>query len=182
MSEHTRPFKCGLPPISMIRILTFVIFLLVADFSIAATHDRRPIERAVTTLVTNLSDGIAVNYPEFRFIRFGRLLGGETDDAVAYFSIEGFGGSNYHAEYLAIFASVPREHANGRTTRPYRLVAVSKIGGRGWRTLDWETTVLKPSSITVSGKRWLENDPGCCASKPFATTFHIKDDILVEGP
>ena len=162
------------------RVIALVILLFAADFSFAASPDTRPITRAISALANQFSDGIAVSYPEVRLVRFGHLFGNESNDAVAFFSIEGFGGSNYHAEYLAIFESVPNERANGKRTHPYRLVAVSKIGGRGWRTFDWESSALKSESVTVSGKQWLDNDPGCCASDSITVTFHIKDDSIVE--
>jgi hypothetical protein len=64
------------------------------------------INRDVESLVQLLGDGVSVGYPEFRSISFGKILGSEREDAVALFSIEGFGGGNGHFEYLAIFEAV----------------------------------------------------------------------------
>ncbi len=75
---------------------------------------------------------------------YGRVFGGGADDAVALFSIEGYGGTNYHAEYLAFFAFVPPDKAAGRRTRPFRLVAVAQVGGRGWSTFDYRNVLIRP--------------------------------------
>jgi hypothetical protein len=132
-----------------------LLSLAIAWFSTpaaAAPADRQQIDRAISVLAGQFSDGIAVGLAQYRHIAFGRIFGGERDDAVALFSVEGYGGTNYHAEYLAFFASVPPEKAEGRKTRPFRLVAVIQVGGRGWRTFDYQNMMIRPQGVSCAAK------------------------------
>lgn len=76
--------------------------------------------------------------------------------------------------------SIPVTHANSLTSHPYRLVAVAKIGGRGWRTFDWKSAKITSLSVTVSGLQWQDQDPGCCASKPITVTFRLEHERITE--
>ncbi len=157
------------------------LVLAAAPFSFAKSPAELTIDRAVTALVSQMSDGVAVSLPEFRRIVFADVLGNGQKDAVAFFAIEGFGGGNNHAEYLALFAAVPADAAAAKPVRPFRLVTVMQIGGRGWRSLDWATAVLKPGVITVSGKKYGKQDAMCCPSEPVAVTFQwINANLLMQ--
>jgi hypothetical protein len=162
--------------------LTLCVALAIAPSSWAKPPDIPPyIDNAVTALVAQFSDGMAVSYPEFRYIVRGKVFDSGGKDAVAFFSIEGFHGGNYHAEYMALFAAVPPEGAGAdKNAHPFRLVAVAQIGGRGERTFRWKTARLRPNEITVSGLRWGKNDPGCCASRPIKVTFRVVNGNIVE--
>jgi hypothetical protein len=138
------------------------------------------IDGEIDRLVDLYSDGIAQAYPEYRHVRFAKLLDGEAQAAVALFSVEGFQGGNLHEEYLAVFEPVEAAQVDAKKTNPYRLLAVQKIGGRGWRTFDWDSVQFSAKSIRLHGKSWAERDPGCCPSAPIAVTFRLRDDALVE--
>jgi hypothetical protein len=70
-------------------------------------------------------------------------------------------------DIIAFFASIPRDRIAGKKPQPYSLVAVTQIGGRGWRTFEAKSAILKPYAVTVLGKQWLENDPGdLCLNSP----------------
>lgn len=161
-----------------IRTLLACFAFLVAQAAVAAP-DRRVIERAVSALVTQFSDGIAVNYPEARHIAFGQMFGTDSQDAIAFFGIEGLHGGNNFTEYVAFFTSVPPDAVAGRRTRPFRLIAVAKIGERGWRTFNWRSVAIKSEEITVSGKEW-RNDALCCPSEFITATFRIDNGSIVE--
>ena len=139
------------------------------------------IDTEIDHLVSLFSDGVAVAYPEYRHVKFAKVLEGEGQTAVALFSVEGFGGGNLHEEYLAVFAPVESADIDGHKTQPYRLLAVQKIGGRGWRTFDWDGARFAPGSVHLIGKQWKAADPGCCPSAPVAVTFRIRDDAIVEA-
>ena len=158
--------------------LTFLFGLLlsVSGPTRAAPLDVKPIHSAISVLINQFSDGRAVSYPEFRNIHFTRLFDDEADSAIAFFSIEGFDGGNYRAEYMAVFAPVPR----AKNTHPYRLLGVTQIGGRGWRTFDWRSLIISEDNVTISGTAWKDKDPGCCPSAPINITFQIQRTGIFE--
>jgi len=139
------------------------------------------IDREIERLAELFSDGIAVSYPEYRHVKFARVLNADRDAAVALFSIEGFLGGNLHEEYLAVFEPVETADIEGRKTNPYRLLAVQKIGGRGWRSFDWDTAQFDKGYVRLKGKQWKKEDPGCCPSKPIAATFRLNEEIISEA-
>lgn len=158
----------------MIRTLAFLLSLFMTGTPLAATSNRQSIEHAVSALIVQFSDGIAETYSEEPpVIKYGRILDNESDGAVAFFSLDGFGGSNHHVEYVAFFASVSHTNIAGKESHPYRLIAVSTIGARGWRTFNWKSAVIKHSSVIVSGKEMQSGDGLCCPSAPISTTFHV---------
>ncbi|HWQ08373.1 MAG TPA: hypothetical protein VN436_04675 [Holophaga sp.] len=140
-----------------------------------------PIDQAVSRLIQLYGDGIAVSEPEFRSIAYGHFFDAESADAIALFSLEGFDGSNYHGEYIAFFQGVEPYQANGHRTRPFKLIATMQIGGREWRTFDWKSLSVRPGEVTISGKAWADQDPGCCPSRPFTTAFRLREGRIVEG-
>jgi len=144
--------------------------------------DEKPIKSAVSALVDQFGDGIAIGYPKYRHIQFGHIFSPSSKDAVAFFAIEGFEGTNDYAEYLAVFQAIPPDSFLGRATRPYRLIAVMQIGGKSWRIFDWEAVVLKHESITVAGTKWVDGDAGCCPSQPITVTFRVQHGSMREAP
>ena len=165
----------------MARFLVMCLF--AAAWSGAALADaaaEKFIDSEIDRLVALYSDGIAVGYPEYRHVKFARLPGSGGEAAVVLFSVEGFQGGNLHEEYLAVFEPVEAAEIDGRRTNPYRLLAVQKIGGRGWRTFDPDTMRIAAGTITLKGSKWQDSDPGCCASTPIAVGFRLRDDALVE--
>jgi hypothetical protein len=147
-----------------------------ADESAAAKF----IDSEINRLVELYSDGIAVSYPEYRHVKFAKVLEQGGESAVALFSVEGFLGGNLHEEYLAVFEPVEAADIDGHKTNPYRLLAVQKIGGRGWRTFDWDTAQFARGSVRLKGQSWKAQDPGCCPSAPISVTFKLRDDAIVE--
>jgi hypothetical protein len=51
------------------------------------------------------------------------------------------------------------------------LLAFAQIGGREWRSYDYDSVELGRSAVTVSGKAYGDDDPACCPSVPIRTTF-----------
>src|ERR1700741_4346373 len=119
--------------------LIFALAFLVT-ISVAVAPSRKAfIENNVDQLVALFSDGIAVEVHPDRRIEFGKIFSSNQEDAIALFSLEGFHGGNEDAEYLAFFQSIEQVQMAGQTTRPFRLIAVTKIGGRSWRYFDLKT-------------------------------------------
>jgi hypothetical protein len=160
-----------------LRITLITALPVVAPADVPAAQF---IDTEIDHLVSLFSDGIAVSYPEYRHVKFAKVLEGEGEAAIALFSVEGFRGGNLHEEYLAVFEPVESAEIDGQKTQPYRLLAVQKVGGRGWRTFDWDTLRFARDSVSLSGKQWKAADPGCCPSGPVTVTFRIRDDAIVE--
>ncbi|MGA2281930.1 MAG: hypothetical protein ABSG80_16695 [Verrucomicrobiota bacterium] len=165
----------------MRRTLVFALALL-ATMTVAAAPSRKVlIEKNVDQLVALFNDGVAVEHPKYRRIEFGKIFGSDQEDAIALFSLEGFHGGNEDAEYLAFFQSVEQVQIAGRTTRLFRLVAVTKIGGRSWRFFDWKTIKLGSGFVTLSGAKYGPEDAACCPSVPILVTFRIKEGFISES-
>ena len=147
----------------------------------AAAPPKALIEKDVDQLVALFSDGVAVEYHPYRHIEFGKILGSDQEDAVALFSIENFHGGTEDAEYLAFFQPVEQIQFAGRTTHPYRLVAVTKIGGRSWRSFDPKTMKLGSGFVALSGAKYGPEDAACCPSVPIQVTFRVNKGFISES-
>ena len=133
--------------------------------------ERRELEAALGHLVSLLSDGYAVAYPEYRAIRVGHLFEHEGTDAVALFSIEGFARTNDHNEYLAFFSGVNPVPEGKAPPKRFQLLAFAQIGGRSWRSFEYESMELGKSEVTVRGNSYGDDDAACCPSVPIRATF-----------
>jgi hypothetical protein len=161
--------------------LIFLLTLLATVVAMAAPSQKELIGKEVDHLVALFSDGIAVEYHPYRDIEFGKIFGSNQEDAVALFSIEGFHGGNDHAEYLAFFQSVEQDQVPNQKPRPFRLVAVTQIGGRSWRSFDGEKIKLGLGFVTLNGARYGPEDAACCPSVPMQVTFHVKKGVISES-
>src|SRR6267142_2849682 len=157
----------------MHRSLIFALALISTIAASATPSQKALIEKNVDQLVALFSDGIAVEYPKYRHIEFGKIFGSDQEDAVALFSIEGFHGGNEDAEYLAFFQPVEQVQIAGQMPHPFRLVAVTKIGGRSWRSFDWKTIKLGSGFVTLSGEKYGPEDAACCPSVSIQVTFRV---------
>lgn len=165
----------------MRRLAFFALILISSMAAVAAPSRKLPIEKEVERLVALFSDGVAVEYPKSRHIEFGKIFGSEREDAIVLFSIEGFEGSNYHAEYLAFFESIEKTTVAGKPTRPFRLIAVTQIGGKRWRSFDGEGIKFGTGWVRLSGKKYGHEDADCCPTVPIQVTFCVKDGFISES-
>jgi hypothetical protein len=169
-------------PVRRMRRSIFVALLVAMAVTGATTPPQDAlIEKHIERLVALFSDGVAVSYPKFQRVTFGNIFGSSRSDAVALFNIEGFHGGNYHAEYLAFFEAVEQDHVASRTTQPFRLVAVTQIGGRGWRCFDRSSVKLAPGCVKLSGNKYGPQDPMSSPSVPIQITFHVKAGFISES-
>jgi hypothetical protein len=160
---------------------TLIIALVAtAPFVASATPpSKAPIEKDLEKLVSLFSDGWAKGYPQYRHIDFGDVFGEGRQDAVAVFNIEGFDGGNDDHQHLAVWRAVDPDP--NLKFRPFRLVAVTQIGGRAWREFDWQTMKIGANSVTLSGKAYGPRDANCCPSVPIRITFHVKNGCISEA-
>jgi hypothetical protein len=166
----------------MRRALLITLVVSVAAVAVAAPQSKTPIQKDIEKLVALYSDGFATSYPKYWHIEFGKIFGGSREDAVAIFSIEGFDGGNDDHQYLAFFEAVDMEPAVNGKNRPFRLVAVTQIGGRGWREFDYQKVKqLGANFVTLNGQAYGPKDAMCCPSVPIQVTFHIKNCTISES-
>ncbi|MFZ6873617.1 hypothetical protein ACO0LF_16285 [Undibacterium sp. Di27W] len=151
-----------------------------------ATHPRPEqqsmIQAELARLIEQFGDGIAETYSgKPARILYGQLFEEHKNDAVVLFSMEGFGGGNLHAEFVAFFAEQHQYDAAIRKARPYRLVAVSKLAQRGWRTFDFDSARIRQGMLTIDGMQMGPKDANCCPSVAISRSLRIDEfDHIIE--
>lgn len=139
------------------------------------------IARKVEQLAALLTDGYAELCEQKDNVGFGSLLPDQGHAAVAVFSLEGFRKSNSHNEYLAVFAHVVNETGElDDPHEPYRLLDVTQIGGKGWRSFPNTPVSIEAGVISLEGLKYAESDALCCPSLPFTTRFRFENGRLSE--
>lgn len=101
------------------------------------------------------------------YVRWKPVDGWSSDEgALVYFSLEGRGGSNGYSLYVAYFQKLDelQQAGPGRKGKAhtFRLIDFAQIGGRMWRSIEWEKARVAGSAVTIPTVPWLESDPGCC--------------------
>src|SRR5579863_10019476 len=150
--------------------------------AVAAPASKTTIENDIKKLVAVFSDGFTTSCPQYWHIEFCKIFGGSNEDAVAIFSVEGFDGGNDDHQYLAFFEAIDINPEMSGQNRPFRLVAVTQIGGRGWREFDNQLIKqIGNDFITLNGRKYGAGDAMCCPSVPIRVTFRIKNGIISES-
>lgn len=93
------------------------------------------------------------------------------EGALMFFSLEGRGGGNGHTLYAAYFQKLSMQNYIEEELREkkgewntFRFVDFVRIGGRGWRGVEWEQAKLTGKSAVIPTTPWVQDDPGCCPS------------------
>lgn len=117
--------------------------------------------------VAKVSD--ASEYKEARKILYGDLDGDGDEDAAAQFTIEGMGGGNNYAFYLAVF-----RNENGKL----KGVTDDVIGGK----LNRDVTFIKIENgkMFFDTKGYAEDDGACCPSIEGKTSYILEGEKLFE--
>lgn len=150
---------------------------LLSPLSVLATPPDHTtlIHRDIDKLVALHTDGFGSNSAKSRHIVFGPLFKPDSQDAVAFFTLNGVDRMNGYEEYIAVFAQGKRRAVTDEIDeRPFRLIATALIGTRWNRTFHWGTATISPGQITVQGLRWGSKDAGCCPKVPIEVTFNVK--------
>ena len=103
----------------------------------------------------------AVEYENPRKVGHGDLNGDLKSDLAVLYTIEGFGGGNAYAQYLAIFL------ASGKT---FRFVTRSVVGGRFNRNMDLRS--IAAGKINFDTMNFTKNDSACCPTLKGKTRLH----------
>ncbi|MCB5184566.1 hypothetical protein LG201_05050 [Methylobacillus gramineus] len=97
----------------------------------AAPVTPKPLAVQIEHLVSLLSDGDAVGYPEATQFQVLKIRKNQ-EITLAVLTVEGFGGGNNFRQYLAAFSL---ETTNAGKAH-YSLLDVIPIGAGGWRSID----------------------------------------------
>lgn len=133
----------------------------------------REILEPVMQLVNLLSDGSADFYPQrLKVFPYTKIDDpNEGSGFIADFVIEGWGGGNDDAEYLAYFA--PAFSGEHWTKKKYMLQNFLVIGGRGWRYI--KSVELIKDTVVLKGAKYGPDDGMCCPSVPIEFSVKIRD-------
>ncbi|MFZ6710620.1 hypothetical protein [Undibacterium sp. TC9W] len=150
---------------------------------VASSAQQAAMQLELDRLIAQFSDGIAETYSENPArIAYGNLFGDHQHDAVVLFNLEGYGGGNHHAEFIAFFTEQEQFDVAGKHTRPYLLVAVTKLGERGWRSFDFNSLSIKQGAVILKGKEMTSGDAMCCPSLTITRSFSVDEfDHILES-
>lgn len=149
----------------------------------ASVAQQAAMQLELSRLIEQFGDGIAETYSEnpARII-YGNFFGDHKNDAVVLFNLEGYGGGNHHAEFIAFFTELEQFEVAGKRNRPYLLVAVTKLGERGWRSFDFNSASIKQGIVTLKGREMASRDAMCCPSLAITRSFSVDEfDHIVES-
>lgn len=149
----------------------------------ASAAQQAAMQLELTRLTEQFGDGIAETYSENPArIVYGNFFDDHKNDAVVLFNLEGYGGGNHHAEFIAFFTEREQFDVAGKRNRPYLLVAVTKLGERGWRSFDFNSASIKQGTVTLKGKEMAPRDAMCCPSLTITRSFSVDEfDHIVES-
>lgn len=165
-------------------IRTFVLSIIALASGIALAQSKAPPTPAlagqVTTLAALVSDGYAEEFTDSRTYHAIDVLGHGRKDAIVFFTLEGESRTVYYGYYMAIFENVELfEPAAGEAPR-YRLAAFAKVGGKGWRHIDFDRLQYSKGQLKVFTKGYADRDPNCCPSKTGSTIYRLRGNALTE--
>ncbi|MFZ6779581.1 hypothetical protein ACO0LD_22350 [Undibacterium sp. Ji83W] len=149
----------------------------------ASAAQQAAMQFELTRLIAQFGDGIAETHSENPArIVYGNFFDDHKNDAVVLFNLEGYGGANHHAEFIAFFTELEQFEVAGKRNRPYLLVAVTKLGERGWRSFDFNSASIKQGTVTLKGKEMASRDAMCCPSLTITRSFSVDEfDRIVES-
>ncbi len=157
----------------MLRILRALLLLLpLTSYAAPPTT----VAEATDQLVGLLLDGAAAEYRAARRIHTPDPASGV---AYVFFALEGFGGGNNYAAYLALFTPEPLREKGATATVRYRLLGYAWVGGKLWRDVDFDRLTVDGQRITLQTKEYASDDGSCCPSIA-ATATYVLDTQLHE--
>jgi hypothetical protein len=168
-----------------LRLIQCIAIVLLFVGSTPASAAEKKVHIATDSLVRLLVDSDAVEYRKARRIHYDK---NNADMAAVFFTIENFNRGNNYTFYLAVFEaswkSDPEkedtQQRNSANISKYRLVGYSPIGGKGWRSIDFNKVTIEKRQITLQTKEYVGDDPMCCPSKIGTVVYRIEDKQLVE--
>lgn len=167
------------------KLLRYSVLVFTFLSPPVVTADELMVNGATDSLIKLLVDAEAVEHRKARKIHHLQDMPGMV---LVFFTVEGFTGGNNYTFYLAVFEPSwkPEQSKEGKPlhsvsiTPKYRLVGYSSVGGKGWRSVDFEKITVEKKQITLQTKEYASNDPMCCPSKTGTARYRIENDALIE--
>jgi len=151
----------------------YVIGLCICTAALIASHDVYSQDNTNETITRFIARQAKANdadtYPEARKELSGDLNRDGKRDIVVLYTLEGFGGGNNYAQYLAVFLGYGRA---------YRHAANTVVGGKLNRSVELRSIV--GSTINLNTKEYRSNDPACCPTLSRKTRFVFRRGKLTE--
>ncbi len=138
---------------------------------VAQTADEANKQKIINRYLAGVSKVVGgEEYKEARIVVYGDIDGdGTGGDAAVQFTLEGMGGGNYYAFYLAVF-----RNENGNL----KPLTDSAVGGKLSRAVTLKQ--IKDKKIYLDTKGYAENDGACCPSIKGQTVYILKNRKLLE--
>jgi len=133
-----------------------------------------PVKAETLKIINRYISGVAEvsgasEYKEARKIIYGDVDGDRDEDAVVQFTIEGEGGGNYYAFYLAVF-----RNENGK----FKPLTDEVVGGKLKRNVALKQ--IKNGKIYLDTEDYDKDDGACCPSIKGKTVYILKNKKLKE--
>jgi len=155
--------------------------LLASSPSFATQPIPKPLAVQVQNLVTLLSDGNAVGYPKATLIQNTKINSSQ-EITLAVFTLEGFGGGNNWAQYIAAFSQETSEKGKPH----FMLIDVMRIGGGAWRAIQTlnakvaATAKKDETTIVIDTLENTDDDPPNFPSKKSTLKLLLKNGRFSE--
>jgi hypothetical protein len=151
-------------------LLTIPLCLTIFALFHPASAQQEPSEMQIHNFITKQArKEKADEDADSRQILRGDVNGDGKMDAVAVYTLEGFGEGNLYRQYLIVFLG------NGKT---FRYAAHQSVGGKDNRTLTLNS--VKSGKINFETLRYAPNDASCCPSRKGRARFILSQGKLKE--
>ena len=161
----------------VVRPALLVLALLAAPAS--AGEAPPALRTALDSLVALLADGHAREVPGSRSSRPVMLA--DRHVFVTTFDLSGLHGGHRGGTLLAVHESndVGERSQGAEAPGSMRLVAVTWVAHRDWRTLDTAALRVEDDRILIPGLARRASGPSCCPSEPIVARYALVHDNLV---
>jgi hypothetical protein len=168
----------------MLLIRSLVLAIAALSSGIAIAQSKTPptpvLGKQVTALADLVSDGYAEEFTDARTYHAIDIFGHGRKDAIVFFTLEGESRSVYYGFYLAVFENVELIDPTPDQAPRYRLAAFTKVGGKGWRDIDFDHVQYSRGQLKVITHEYAARDPNCCPSKSGRAIYRLQGGALRE--
>ncbi|CAN5122184.1 hypothetical protein BH11PSE11_BH11PSE11_24130 [soil metagenome] len=161
-------------------ILAALVFTALPSLAAPQNKPRLPpeLDQTVKSLIVLMSDNHVSAY-DVRLLRSASAESDPEEFTLVSFTLESFGGGNEYSQYVAAFERIEPEKAPARRLR-YRLVAVTQVGAKAWRAVDFDRVTYADGRIVFNIREYRANEAFCCPSKPGKATYLVDRFSLKE--
>lgn len=142
----------------------------LALVSCAKAPDMGAVEKSLDKMAAEIigDDTRATAHKEFRNHQKVDVDANGSVDVISFFAVEGFGGSNVHKEYMAVFVN----NEGAMSSKGY-----VEIGWRGTRTVNTQDVKVSKGVIELRTLGYDEDDGMCCPTKEGKTWYSLLNGV-----